>query len=321
MLRPRKTNECGSKVVAILAKIASIWTAAVGCTAPVVLARGERPLSPRKLPAKIFRLYFPPVTHTGLSENREKIYRQEPVYVEIENEFGSLSRSDIDDFSDRNRTSLPSDYEDFLLDCNGGKPRREHRNVFVSGSDEPLSDIQYFYSLTTSGPSYSSLQNAIDVYDGRLPKSAIPVATDSLGNQYLLRTTGWGNRGSIWFWDHERESNSPSWADTLFVAKSLSVFWTLTGDWHLPGTPEWLVAVEKGDYESLSEMLRTGLNANAEYEGKSIIESAAIHARDDMIRLLFERGASLGDSLQYAEMNLQFFPQHESTVSLIRSLK
>jgi hypothetical protein len=260
------------------------------------------------------------MTQSGLSEYREQIHDHEPVYVEAENEFGRLSKSDIDEFADRNCISLPSDYEDFLLECNGGKPRREYRNVFVSGSDEPLSDIQYFYSLTTSGPSYSSLQNAIDVYDGRLPKGAVPIAIDSGGNQYLLRTTGWENRGSIWFWDHNRESDSPSWGETLLIAQSLSEFWTLTGDWHLPGTPEWLVAVEKGDYDTLSEMLRTGLNADAEYEGKSIIESAAIHARDDMIRLLFEGGASLGDSLKYAEMNLQFFPQHESTVRLIRSL-
>lgn len=242
------------------------------------------------------------------------------MYVRTKNEFGRLSESDIAEFADRNRISLPADYEAFLLHCNGGQPLREHRYVFVSGLDEPLSDIQYFYSLTSSGRSYSSLQNAVDVLSGRLPNGAIPIATDSLGNQYLLRTTGWRERGSIWFWDHERESGSPSWRDAMRVAESLSKFWSRTGDWHLPGTPEWLVAVEKGDYDTLSEMLRTGLNANTEYQGKSIIESAAIYARDDMIRLLFESGASLGDSLQYAEMNLEFFPEHESTVRLIRSL-
>ncbi len=67
-------------------------------------------------------------------------------------------------------------------------------------------------------------------------------------------------------------------------------------------------------------MIESGLSVHVMYDGRSIIEYAAIHGLNDLIELLAAKGANLGNALELAVQNAEFFPERESTVLLLRRL-
>jgi len=79
--------------------------------------------------------------------------------------------------------------------------------------------------------------------------------------------------------------------------------------------------LRENDLDAIRDLIRSGadLEATDGYD-RTLIENAAIQNRPEIIKLLAEAGASLRHSLAIAEKNLQFFPEHAASVTVLRLL-
>lgn len=94
---------------------------------------------------------------------------------------------------------LPTDYRDFLLAHNGGRPSPDEFRIADRGDLEPVMGVIYLHGLRLHEPGLSLEQH--------LEADLIPRTTDSIvigdstgGCKLLLRIHG-RNRGEVAFWD------------------------------------------------------------------------------------------------------------------------
>jgi SMI1/KNR4 family protein SUKH-1 len=116
-----------------------------------------------------------------------------------------LSEADLRAIEERYGFRFPSEYKDFLLTFNGGKPDRwmfrlkgkrvygECVHYFLSMSDDPNISFHVYF-------------RRYKVDAKRLPDEVIPVAFDPGGNLICLAVKG-TNEGKVFFWDHEAETS------------------------------------------------------------------------------------------------------------------
>lgn len=143
---------------------------------------------------------------------------------EAQNPFGPTSTEDITAFEARRKIVFPEDYRQFLLKSNGGRPIPD---VFdVPGFEFRGGTVNAFYGLH-NGP-YSRLEQAIEMYAGRIPADLIPIAAEDCGNIVCI---GWKGkrRGKVYFWDHENELDEngrgrTDYENVYIVANSLGEF-------------------------------------------------------------------------------------------------
>ncbi|UYZ63417.1 SMI1/KNR4 family protein [Hymenobacter weizhouensis] len=138
--------------------------------------------------------------------------------LENSNPFGPVNPADIAEFEETNEITLPSDYKDFLLQHNGGRPLYSK----VAGTDV---EVKWLYSMIEE-PAWASLFNALDVYEGRIPSWYMPIGTDSGGNLYIMSLYK-KNKGVIAFWRHEEEAeeNGSDYFENLtHIADSFTEF-------------------------------------------------------------------------------------------------
>lgn len=134
------------------------------------------------------------------------------------NPYGRINSADIVEFEETNEVSLPNDYKDFLLKCNGGRPNPN----LLQDHD---TDVQWLFSMVEK-PSWASFFHALDVYEGRIPAWYIPIGTDSGGNLYIMSLYE-ENKGVVALWLHEYEAkeNETDYFDNLtHVADSFAEF-------------------------------------------------------------------------------------------------
>ena len=107
----------------------------------------------------------------------------------------------------RCRGKLPLQFRQFLLTVNGGRPVKRRFSFLENG--KPTESVVDWFFGNCDDPDYGLVSN-LDVYEGRIPQSCLPVATDPFGNLILLSLRA-HDYGTIYFWDHEREDpNDPS---------------------------------------------------------------------------------------------------------------
>ena len=107
---------------------------------------------------------------------------------------------------------LTDDYKKFLLEHNGGHPEP---------SISKHSCVRYLFGLH-NGPYHCNLVKRIKMYQGRIPEGIIPIASDPGGNLFCLALKQ--NRGSVYFWDHEREEDEPSMNNMEIESTSFNSF-------------------------------------------------------------------------------------------------
>lgn len=129
--------------------------------------------------------------------------------------------------------SLPSDYRDFLLHYNGGRPEPDAFILPTDFGDQenivfclfPMQDlsinpvVENIEELRTwpLHCAWNDLQNdLINLYEIQLDASLLPIGTDGSSNYFCLVLTG-TNRGGIVFLDHET-------AEQIILASSWSAF-------------------------------------------------------------------------------------------------
>jgi hypothetical protein len=118
---------------------------------------------------------------------------------------------------------FPDDYRAFLLTNNGGRPSPS----LVDVSPTRSVPLQLFLAVVSAIPSHT-IAGVKGQYRDRMPSEFVPIARDGGGNLLVMDPAG-----EIYFWDHERESDSdplqPYYANTTKIASS---FTALVGALH-----------------------------------------------------------------------------------------
>jgi len=140
--------------------------------------------------------------------------------TKINSETGPIDVNLIDLLEERLSINLPCEYRDFLTLYNGGYPDPDGF-LFKDGSDG--SSVDFFFDIGTSAE--KSIEGTVRRYKNRIPESFLPIARDPGGNLVLIKLYG-AAAGSIFFWDHEAESDSdhPSASNISLISNSFNEF-------------------------------------------------------------------------------------------------
>jgi hypothetical protein len=114
------------------------------------------------------------------------------------NPYGPLSPNQLDDFEKRNFMHLPSDYRNFLLQNNGGRPVP---SFFWIKPYEDGTGVYQFYGLH-NGPPHLCIATYVNDERFGIPNLILPIGDDGIGNSLCLGVSS-SNQGKIFFLDHE----------------------------------------------------------------------------------------------------------------------
>ena len=142
--------------------------------------------------------------------------------IKQSNRFGKLSPRNLREFERKHSLCLPEDYCQFLLKHNGGDPHPMDTVDFEIEGKTTSSDIQFIYGIH-DGEYWARIEWHLESLEGRIVEEGLPIAGDSAGNEYVLILRG-EREGQIYFWDHERETNPPSYANMSHIAASFRVY-------------------------------------------------------------------------------------------------
>jgi SMI1-KNR4 cell-wall len=137
---------------------------------------------------------------------------------------GTVSLDKIKQFEKQVGVEFPEDYVKFLANFNGGEPKLDTFEYKLKDGRVWTGGVRYFF-----GFNLDQLQN-IDFFASmrgdRIPENMIPIGLDNGGN-FILLTLSKQDRGKVYFWDHDEESedNEPPTNDNIyFVANSFTEF-------------------------------------------------------------------------------------------------
>lgn len=119
--------------------------------------------------------------------------------------------------------SLPPQYKEFLLKNNGGYPEPDAFPIQDNPSDDH--GLVHYFLCIKPGDVYN-LVNYATLFLGRVPKNLLPIAVDPGGNLICLSVAG-ADRGRVYFWEHEEESQegeTPGYENVYLVANSFDEF-------------------------------------------------------------------------------------------------
>lgn len=116
---------------------------------------------------------------------------------------------------------LPESYRRFLLENNGGRPVPDgfHFKGKTRGSS-----VDWFLGLLDGEA--NDLKTYLRIYRERLPPNFFPIACDPGDNLICISVSG-ADKGSIYFWDYEREgepSATGGYSNVIPVADSFHDF-------------------------------------------------------------------------------------------------
>lgn len=131
---------------------------------------------------------------------------EEALLVEAEGRFGAV---------------FPSDYREFLLTYNGGRPVPD---VFDDVDGEEVSCVAVFLGIDPRHKDDIIAKRI--VYLNRIPDDLVPIGRDPCGNAICLGI-GSERYGQVYFWDHEceaEEDGSAYYENVLCVAETFTDF-------------------------------------------------------------------------------------------------
>ena len=120
--------------------------------------------------------------------------------LNIETDFPQLAPAELDAFERETGLELVPEYREFLLRHNGGRP--DDNSIDLPDLDDSTVVNDFFGLLP--GDDYD-IRGELEMYDGRIPPGALPIAEDPGGNLFLLSLAG-DTKGAVFFWDHEEEN-------------------------------------------------------------------------------------------------------------------
>lgn len=140
----------------------------------------------------------------------------------------AIGSEEVDRVEKKVGLTFPNEYREHLLKHNGGQCSPNSFSFLENGT-ESMSCIDWFLAIYDG--EYDSLEKYIDIYkthDKRLPSHILPIAHDPGGNLICI-SCGSSDRGSIYFWDHEKEVNystsrDDDYSNLLLIAGSFNGF-------------------------------------------------------------------------------------------------
>lgn len=136
-----------------------------------------------------------------------------------------LTGTDLDLAEKRMGRAIPVSYRQFLFKHNGGYPDLSDFRMQVNRPDiSDLGSVDRFLGI--HGEAMDDLARYLDTYRDRLPANLFPVAHDAGGNLVCI-STGAGDDGKVYFWDHEfevDEGEPPSHENIYSIADSFKEF-------------------------------------------------------------------------------------------------
>lgn len=108
--------------------------------------------------------------------------------------YPQIEKSDVLGLESHFNLSLPSDYVQFLLDYNGGRPEPNYLIIPDLGVEVVLGD---FLGI---GVEHYDLTKLIHKMMDDMPKAHLPIGFDPGGNVYFIDSTN----GEVFYWDAGR---------------------------------------------------------------------------------------------------------------------
>jgi len=199
---------------------------------------------------------------------------------------------------------LPEQYRIFLLKHNGGQPQPAGFHFKYESGPYTDSVVDCFLAIY-NGPydNFEDYYRTYKVIESRLPLNLVPIAHDPGGNLICICISG-SERGSIYFWDHEKELQSVLGENVHFVASSFQEFLDSLEELDTASCQRdeaFDVLITK-DLSRLGVLLDAGWSVDTQdHLGMTLIEHATILKRLDTIKFLLKRGAKIGRALQIAQ--------------------
>lgn len=236
--------------------------------------------------------------------------------IEIKESGEQLTERDIHEFESSLGYPLPEGFRNFLMRHNGGRPTPDSFHISEKYGE---SSVHFFFGLGPTAP-HEELSSARRCFEGRIPSELLPIGCDPLGNQICLAIKGCG-LGNVFFWNHDQEHKPPTYANIAF----LSIDFTSFIDGLYQFSPAWEtpidIAIQNDDVTALEKLLEEGADLEEKDQfGRSMLENASIQNSIHVFEWLYMRGARLGNSLDLAQENARFFPEHARMVHLIQHL-
>jgi hypothetical protein len=129
-----------------------------------------------------------------------------------------VTESDIQAFETHLNARLPEEYRQFLMQHNGGKPEPSVFRVDIDGF--PNEDrITCFLCL--SDTEHDSLSRYLKKYRDRIPVNLLPIALPLAVDLVCLSISG-DDYGTVYFWDHNWESDELDYTNVHFIAHSFN---------------------------------------------------------------------------------------------------
>ncbi|MBX7104030.1 MAG: SMI1/KNR4 family protein [Gemmataceae bacterium] len=125
------------------------------------------------------------------------------LYAAIDDKQPPAPLEDLASFERAIGHTLPDDYRQFLVACNGG---HIGGSLWFKGpTPEGLAaDAGLHHVGGFREENYFSLDDKRKCYAGRIPAALVWVADDPFGNAICVGVNG-PHRGRVYFWDHENE--------------------------------------------------------------------------------------------------------------------
>ncbi len=127
-----------------------------------------------------------------------------------------ITKNNINKVEKYFKIKFPTDYSDFILKNNGGKPLKK----YFKTKDKKEHILESLISLISTKDSQSLIKTYLNVSD-RLPKKIIPIGLDPFGNFICFDFNQ--SSPSICFWDHEIAFKNPS-KSIIKIASSFTEF-------------------------------------------------------------------------------------------------
>lgn len=234
----------------------------------------------------------------------------------ISKEYAPLTSGQLVAVEQRLGIHLPEAYRDFLLAHNGGRPKP---NVFQT-QDGTGSSIDWFLGIH-NGP-YDNFEGYFINYKVTrlaLPGNLVPIGHDPGGNLICLSVQG-EDTGAVYFWDHERETSPPTYANVHLIADS---FEGLLDSLREPPKDEWVEINRmqaRKDVGALERLIHSGWDVNTvnPVRGDTLLASCAFYNDIEFMKLLLANGAQVGRALEVAEGRNAYDGSTQDAVDLLK---
>ena len=137
---------------------------------------------------------------------------------------GTISLEKIKQFEKQAEVEFPEDYVEFLANSNGGEPKLSTFEYKLKDGRVWTGGVRVFFGIDVDD--WEDIKHYYALYEDRIPKQMLPIANDDGGNLILL-ALGKQDKGKVYFWDHDEESEDdepPTTDNIYFVANSFTEF-------------------------------------------------------------------------------------------------